>query len=366
MSEPTFGSGDSIFEQLFALLQSSGPVNWKLAREVTKSLAGPAEPIDPNLAEEYRELGTAAALRLDACSRLPAGRGALLHPVDRSTWTAENQQAFRILVEPLAEKFDLGDGGPMGDALGYLGPALLGIQAGTMVGFMAHRALGQFDTGIPSLEHDRAYLVVPNVEEFALVHQLDARQVRLWAALHELAFHRLMGIPWLRGYFVGIVGEFYETVSFDVTGLLRRLGDLEDPGELERLLDADSSGVPSLLRGEVDGERLDRVRAFVAVLGGYGDHLTRRAGAVVLPDLDRIEEAHRRQRTETDQALEFLRQLAGLDLPRALATTAAEFCAEVERRWGAETLDAMWDDPAKLPNRHELTDPVGWAARTLL
>jgi len=41
---------EGIFEQLFKMLQSSGPVNWKLAREVTKSLAGQPEPVEPSVA----------------------------------------------------------------------------------------------------------------------------------------------------------------------------------------------------------------------------------------------------------------------------------------------------------------------------
>ena len=37
---------EGIFEQLFKMLETSGPVNWKLAREVTKSLSGQPEPVD--------------------------------------------------------------------------------------------------------------------------------------------------------------------------------------------------------------------------------------------------------------------------------------------------------------------------------
>ena len=49
---PLSGDGDDLFAQLFRLFQSSGPVNWKLARELTKNLAGEREPIEPDVAEE--------------------------------------------------------------------------------------------------------------------------------------------------------------------------------------------------------------------------------------------------------------------------------------------------------------------------
>ena len=53
---PFSGDGDDLFAQMFRMFQSSGPVNWKLARELTKNLAGEREPIEPSIAEEYREL----------------------------------------------------------------------------------------------------------------------------------------------------------------------------------------------------------------------------------------------------------------------------------------------------------------------
>ncbi|RPI20937.1 MAG: hypothetical protein EHM57_07270, partial [Actinobacteria bacterium] len=120
---------ESIFDQLFKLLQSPGPVNWKIAREVTKSLAGHAEPIEPSLAEEYRELAHVAEMRLAGVSDLPAPAPGELSPTDRATWAADNQQTFRLLIEPLADKLSAGIdipqvAGGMGAMLRPLGPAL--------------------------------------------------------------------------------------------------------------------------------------------------------------------------------------------------------------------------------------------------
>lgn len=366
------GDEESIFDQLFRLLQSSGPVNWKLAREVTKSLAGQAEPIDPAVAEEFRELAHAADLRLDAVVDLPSHSASELNPTDRATWASENQQAFRVLVEPLSDKFgaglDLPDAaGQMGAMLQPLGPALLGIQAGTMVGFMSHRALGQFDTGIPAMDQDRPYIIVPNVTQFAMENQFDIRQVRLWAALHETAFHRLVGIEWVRGHFVGLVQAYYDTVEFDLSDLMGRLGNLDDPSQMQELLEAgESSEVPPLLRSTSDPQRLADLQAFLHFLEGSGDYLVRLAGAAVLPDLDAIERAFDLRRSEPNQLEQFLQQMAGLDLQRQRAADGSAFCFEVTRRWGDEALERIWDEAANLPRLPELTDPVGWAARVLL
>jgi len=286
----------------------------------------------------------------------------------------ENQQTFRILVEPLADKISGGFGsipgieglGQMSAALQPLGPALLGMQAGTMVGFMAHRVLGQFDTGIPSVDHEHPYLIVPNVEAFAFDADVDPRQVRLWAATHEMVFQRLMEIEWLKGHFISVVDAFYETVEFDLTDMMGQMAALEDPDRIRDLLGEDGSSAPALLKGTSDPERLGAIQALTAFVEGYGDYLTRRAASDLLPDLARIEEANAARRSEPDQTEQYLQQAVGLELKRHRAADAAAFCVEVEERWGTDALDRVWEQADYLPTLSELTDPVGWAARVLM
>jgi putative hydrolase len=371
---PFSSDGDDLFAQLFRLFQTSGPVNWNLARELTKNLAGEREPIEPALAEEYLELARVAELRIQAAATLPAPSPGDLNPTDRATWALENQRTFRILVEPLADKISGGFSGipgaeafgQMGAALQPLGPALLGMQAGTMVGFMAHRALGQFDTGIPSVDHERPYLIVPNVEAFAFDAEVDPRQVRLWAALHEMVFQRLMEIEWLKGHFASVVDAFYDTVEFDLSDMMGQISALEDPDQIRDLLGEDGSSAPALLKGTSDPERLGAIQALAAFVEGYGDYLTRRAAADILPDLGKIEQANARRRSEPDQAEQYLQQVVGLELERHRATDAAAFCSQVEQRWGDDALDRVWEQADYLPTLSELTDPVGWAARVLM
>jgi len=366
---------EGIFEQLFKMLQSSGPVNWKLAREVTKSLAGQPEPVDPSVAEEYRELAHVAQVRISTTTTLPSPPPGELNPTDRATWAAENQQSFRILVEPLADKFSsLSSGGIPGMAgsgmdamLAPLGPALLGIQAGTMVGFMSHRALGQFDTGIPAMDHDRPYVIVPNLDDFAIDHGVDHRQVRLWATLHEVAFHRIMAVEWIRGRFVNLVEAFYESVEIDASDLLGKLsGAMGDPAELQRMFGDEDAGTSGMIKGTSDPARLAELQAFTAFIEGYADMVVTDAGRDLVPAIDRIEDAYNRRRTEPNQAEQFLQQFAGLDLERHRALDARKFCTDIIDRWGEETLALVWQEPANMPNLGELTDPIGWVARVVL
>ncbi len=366
---------EGLFEQLFKMLQSSGPVNWKLAREVTRSLAGQPQPIEPSVAEEYRELAHVAEVRISSVTELPSPEPGELNPTDRATWAAENQQAFRVLVEPLGDKLSsltdignmpgIGDMGDMGAILAPLGPALLGMQAGTMIGFMAHRALGQFDTGIPAMDHDRPYVIVPNLDDFAIDHGVDHRQVRLWGTLHEVAFHRIMAVEWVRGRFVELITNFYDNVEIDTSDLLGKLTGMSDPMELQRMI-GEGEDPTGLIHATADPHRLADVQAFTAFIEGYADRIVRIAGRDLLPNIDRIEEAYNRRRTEPDKTEQFLQQFAGLKLDRQLASDAAQFCDDVVERWGDASLDRVWEAPENMPTLDELTDPIGWNARVLL
>jgi putative hydrolase len=362
---------DNLFERLFELFQSPGPVNWKLAAEITGSIAGAAEPIEPDLAEEYQELGLAAQLLLDEHTPLDLSAQRHPDPIDRAGWAAENRESFRYLLEPLSGKLggdlggDLGGANPMGALMGSMGPAILGMQAGTMVGFMSHRVLGQFDTGVPALDTQKRYLVVPNVEAFAADHDLDQRSVRMWAAMHELANDAVWEVEWLRTHLVSAIDDFYEGVEFDPSRLMEQLSSFERPEDLEGTFDG-PGGLSGLLGVKEQPEQADRVQAITAFAEGYIDYLVGVAAGEVLPDADRLDEAYNRRRAEPNQAEQFLQQLVGLSLERHRARDAALFCAEVARRWGSDALDEIWQHPDRLPTLSELTDPVGWAARVLL
>jgi putative hydrolase len=316
-----------------------------------------------------------AEVRISSVTELPSPEPGELNPTDRATWAAENQQSFRVLVEPLGDKLSgltdmsglpgMGDMGDMSAMLAPLGPALLGMQAGTMVGFMAHRALGQFDTGIPAMDHDRPYVIVPNLDDFAIDHGIDHRQIRLWGALHEVAFHRIMAVEWVRGRFVELITAFYDEVDIDTSDLLGKLTGMSDPMELQQML-GEGEDPASLIQATANPERLADVQAFTAFIEGYADRIVRIAGAELLPNIERIEEAYSRRRTEPDKTEQFLQQFAGLKLERWRAADATQFCDDVVERWGEDALTRVWEAPENMPELHELSDPIGWNARVLL
>ncbi|MCP4221841.1 MAG: zinc-dependent metalloprotease, partial [Actinomycetia bacterium] len=189
---------------------------------------------EPGLLDEYAELIHAAELHVANSDTLtpPGGPIAL---TDRRGWADANFRSFAYLAEPLAAK--MGGNGDVdapdptlsiGAMLSPLAPVLLGMQMGSMVGLMGHRVLGQFDVGLPPLDGGPA-LVVPNIEAFAADYDIDPRQARLWAALHEVIYQAQLAVPWAREHFIGLVDAYFEGFVFDPTELTSRMEGLDSP-----------------------------------------------------------------------------------------------------------------------------------------
>ena len=359
---------EDLFSKLFELFNQPGPVNWPLAAEAAKSITGEAEPIDPWIAEEYQELTRLAQLKIAEATPLPPAIGNAT-PVDRRTWTLENLQSFRYLVEPLAEKLEDADfgpeAGPLDAILRPMAPALLGLQMGMVVGFLSHRVLGQFDIGLPAATDSALYFIVPNIEAFAEEAGVEKRQVRLWIALHEVAHQAQFAVPWARPRFLELIDEFMAGVEFDPTSLSARLQSLQDPSAFEEFMN-EPGGLTGMMTSDAQKPALEAIQAFMSVLEGYSDYIMDRAATNLLPDLDRMREAMEMRRSDPGEGEDLVGRLLGLDLKRQQYATGAKFCGEIEDRWGADALNKLWEEPEYLPTLSELADPVAWAARVLL
>jgi putative hydrolase len=358
---------DNLFDRLFELFQTTDRVNWRLAEEITKSVAGAVEPIEPQLAEEYEELALAAHLVLAEEDLVDTVSAIIPHPIDRAGWAAANHRSFRYLVEPLADALGGSRAGadPAAAMMAPLGPALMGMQAGSMSGFLSGSVLGQFDLALPPLDQDGAFLVVPNVEAFAAAGGLDRRQVRMWATLHELTHASLTGNKALRDHVTALVSDIVAAIDFDPGRLMERLSALQDPSQIEGMM-SESDGLAVLFGEHRDEAAAGKLVAAAAVIEALGDYTVRSAGGRLLPDLPDIERAHRARRERENDGNDQLGGLLGIEVRRSRANDAADLLFEIDRRWGPEAVAGLRSDPGRFPTLDELTDPVGWAARALL
>ena len=381
-----FGGGagnpfEGLFGELAKLLANQGALNVEIARQLSQWLAteGKSEPnTDPLDRMRYEELVRVAELHVAETTGLSTsvtGRSLAVRPVSRGEWAARTLQAYRPLFEGLAEGLAQGAEDdpddapdPSADLLGgmsqVVGPLLLGMQAGSMVGHLARRALGEYELPIPRPPSDELVIVPTNVAEFAGDWSLSPDDVRLWLCLSEVTHHAVLGRSHVRRRLDELLRSYVRGFRPDPAALEDRLTavDPTDPASFQAVL-----GNPAELLGamETPAQRqlLARIEALVAAIEGYTDHVLDGVGKRLVSGYPALVEALRRRRGERGEGERFVARLFGVDLPPAQYERGRTFVRGVVERAGEDGLARLWHSARELPTPAEVDAPGLWLER---
>ena len=151
-------SGMPLFGDLARLLSRQDPIGWDAARQLALSIAtdgGQEGNVDPLARIHLEQLVRIAELHVGAATGLPTsfgGTGVTVMPVTRGQWAATTLDAWRPLFERLAGSLtpaapptppDPSDPlGFMAPLMAMMGPMMLGMTAGPMIGHLSRRSFG--------------------------------------------------------------------------------------------------------------------------------------------------------------------------------------------------------------------------------
>jgi coenzyme F420 biosynthesis associated uncharacterized protein len=249
---------------------------------------------------------------------------------------------------------------PMSAALGMLGPLIFGLEVGFLMGFLSRRVLGQYDLCLPRGDGSRLYFVYPNIAEAQASLELDARQFRMWLALHEVT-HQLefAAIPWVRSHFTELVERFIDAAEIDSGEAMSRLQSLGDPEQLSHLMSHPEELLPMLITPPQQ-ELARQIETLMALLEGYTEWVMDQVGSELLPEFSKIREGLNRRKAERSSVERLLEGLLGIDLKPAQYRQGERFVRAVA---GADQLSKLWGSPATLPTPDELGEPTKWLSR---
>lgn len=379
--------------QVMRLLQSEGPVNWEIAHQIAGYVALDGAPSDLSVSdaerEELVELARAAESHVVAETGLTSALGLRTSTIGRREWADLSLDALRPVLEALAITlrqaleaddeppgpgehpsgaspfgFAGGGGDPFGGLLTMLAPLLLGVQAGSMVGYLGQHALGRYDLPLPTDDTPSLAFVVPNLAAFEEAWSLDRKDLRFAVALHEVVHAAERSVPWVRERLVRLAIEYVSAYEVDSPAFEEQFGgvDPNDPSSFAGIAEH-----PEALLGAMQSERqpeiLARVQGLTMVLEGYADVVVERLGDRLLPDFARIHEALQRHHLERGEAERFIEQLLGLRLDREHYERGEAFCRGVIERAGLEGLNRVWESERMLPTPNEIDAPGLWLAR---
>lgn len=377
---------------LARLFGQGGALPWDNARQVAISVAtdGQSEAnVDPLERIGIEQLARVADLHVADVTGLrtsTSGRPVAAVPVNRTRWVTDSIEAYRPLVERLAGALGPSDAdlaeaeagedadpmaGMLSGMLKMFQPMMLAMTAGSMVGHLGRRSLGQYDLPIPrpigGAGADDLLLVVPNIDTFAEEWSLTPDDLRLWICVHEIAHHAVFGVPHVRARMEELLTRYVSSFTNDFSALEDRLEglDLSDPSALAGLQDL--VGSPDVVLGAITSAEQTSLRpqvdALVAVVVGVVDHVLDVVGAKLIPSYGMLTEALRRRRVEAAESDRFVERLFGLELSQATYDRGAAFVEGVLERAGDDGLRRLWIDAAHLPTPPEVDAPGLWLAR---
>lgn len=377
--------GLPMFGDIARLLQGQGPLNWDAARQFAMLAAtqGEAEAnVDPAVRMSYAQLAQIAAMHVNhvtgADTVFPEPR-----VVTRGQWTSETLDAYRPLFTDLAtslgqapEPVADGEAGAdpfvqMMSGLGkMMGPAMMGMAVGSMVGSLAQRVFGLHDLPIPR-QRQEVVLVAETIDAFASEWEIPVDEMRLWVLAHELSGYQIFSIDHLRAGLADLVRLHVGGFRPDPNSIAEKLGSFDpfsggddDPMSAMQQLFGD----PEILLGAVRSpEQIalePRLDAAVAAVVGYTDWVVDAVAVrVVGGEALRIAEAVRRRRAQTDADDMFVERLLGIRLGDEQIARGKDFVQGVVDRVGEHELTHLMTLPDPLPTPNEIGAPGLWIAR---
>ncbi|MAT04985.1 MAG: hypothetical protein CL424_08080 [Acidimicrobiaceae bacterium] len=385
------GSGDEPFNPFGAFpmfgdiakaLQGQGPLNWDAARQFAMLGATEGQPehnVDPGDRIAYTELARIAAMHVNDLTQNEADPP---EPriVTRGQWAAETLDAYRPLFTDLATSLGQQPGtdvdtpsDPMMQMMAGLsqmmGPAMMGMSVGSMVGALSQRVFGLHDLPIPRAKQE-IVLVARNIAEFADTWEIPADQMRLWVLAHELSGHRVLSIDHVRSALADLVRQHVSGFRPDPSAFADSLGGIDpmsdDADPMQAIQQAFSD--PEVLLGAVQSDEQralqPRLDAAVAAVVGYTDWVVDAVSVRLIGGESlRIAEAVRRQRAEPTPDDVFVEKLLGIRVGEDQVRRGKAFVQGVVDRVGEDGLTTLLETDGSLPTPAELDAPGLWIAR---
>ncbi|MBU98470.1 MAG: hypothetical protein CL429_05185 [Acidimicrobiaceae bacterium] len=369
---PFFGD----FEKMFG---AGNQDPWRTAKQVATQMAIDGNNdlnVDPSHRIALEELSRIAQLHINDATSLSTGTISI-QAVTRTEWVDSTVDGYKTLFQSLTDALtpqkveDSYNADPMnaifGQMMQFLGPMMLSMTAGSMVGHLAQRSFGQFDLPIPREKDAGLQVITGNIEDFGKEWALSIQELLLWVCLHEFCFHAVFRVEHIRDHVSNLLFDYVSGFESNPSGLEEKLLDIDmsSPSALEDL--QRSLGSPEVVLGAIQSESqlrmLPELHAVIAVIVGYVDYIMDSVGNGLIGSYSQITEAIRRQRVEASPSDRFIERMLGLELTQEQFDRGNAFIEGVVERSDANELGRLWSDRKNFPTPNEVDAPGLWLAR---
>ncbi|MDY4677625.1 zinc-dependent metalloprotease [Bifidobacterium tsurumiense] len=358
-----------------------GPINVKLATSIAlqKANEGGQSTVNAEDGESARKAISEANLWLDtACEFNPAPGE--MQVLTRAGWVEQTLDAWAQFAAPVAQSMNNALSSVMSERFGdsfdgevagmFAGPVpiplpegmnnpaqlmkLLGntsfaMQLGHAAGDLSQEVRGSYDQGIALLKNPAGALIVQNALEYAKSLGIDEHEVLAFLALQEAAHARLFAsVPWLMPRFEALIGKYARGIDIDLDAMESQLRDAGamDPESISDAVNLTKVAIPDTPEQK---EALASLENLLAIVEGWVDSVTWRAGMAHIPHIEQLREMLRRERAVGGPAQRTFESLLGLNLRPKRIREAAALWDRIGAEEGDAARDGKWAHPDMLP-----------------
>ncbi|TCO62982.1 zinc-dependent metalloprotease [Actinocrispum wychmicini] len=375
--ENPFGQLGEMLSQLGQMLSqagnSTGPVNYDLAKQIAMQRLAETEPAGAESPEAVADAARLAELWLDAVTILPAGATSTRSWTAKD-WVEKTLPTWQRLCDPVARRMSGAwvdalpseakeAAGPLLSMVGQMGGMAFGSQLGNALAQLGAEVLTSTDIGLPLGPEAVGALLPVNISKFSEGLERPASEVLVFLAAREAAHQRLFAhVPWLRQRLLATVEEFARGITVD-TSALEQLTAQVDPANPQSIEQVMQSGMFEPQTTPEQEVALARLETLLALVEGWVDVVVADAVADRLPGADALRETLRRRRASGGPAEQTFATLVGLELrPRRLRAASALWRL-VGDKHGTDVRDGIWAHPDLVPTAEDLDDPMEFADR---
>ncbi len=381
-----FNDLSKIFAQLSGAFGGSpgGPMGgvdpWEQAEQLAAAVAsdGGSEPnLDPIVRMAVEDLVRVAELHVRQIDGLRLASDVSVQAISRADWVSKSFAAYRPFFERFGEAIGNANqsliaeqsasdpfSAMFGQMFTAMGPMMVAASAGSMIGHLAQRALGQYDLPVP--RESSSILVLPAaIDATADEWGINPEELRLWVLVRELVAHAVLSTPHVAKQLDALFVDFASGFRPDAEAIQEAVGDISDLSRLQELSETlgDPEAVLSMMRSPAQDLLVPRIDALVATVLGYVDHVVDDITSMLVPSHDDIRQRMRARTIDTSPADRFMERLLGIEITESTLSRGSAFIAGVVERAGDEGLARMWSDELDLPTAAEVDAPGLWLAR---
>ena len=359
-----------------------GPINVQLATSIALQQANSGDSITTVSAEQAQAIRlamTEANLWLDSVTEFdPIGSEASV--LTRAGWVEGTLDSWARFAAPVAQSMNealaavisqrLGDqfdgeiagmfAGPVpipipegmkdpAQLMRLLGNTSFAMQLGHAAGDLSREVKGSFDQGIALLKNPAGGLIAQNALAYADSLEFDRSEVLTFLALIEAAHARLFAaVPWLMPRFEALIGKYARGIAIDLDAMEEQLRDVGsiDPESISGAMNLTKVGISDTPEQQ---EALESLETLLALVEGWVDCVTWKAGMAHIPHIEQLREMARRQRAVGGPAEQTFASLLGLQIRPKRMREACALWESIELSDGTDGRDAKWSHPDLLP-----------------